>query len=151
MRKFPPPSGLTNLQIKAIPRRHAPTKSSESREKEKKNEKNAFPSSRSLFQGCTMAHFTKCSPTHSIVRRAMLAVQDSMPFRLFSVHYLRAPSFISNIISVMYPLLKKKLIEKVSGGEIKNEISKVRNPDGNTLLICSFTSTTAARRNCTLT
>ncbi|EZA55687.1 hypothetical protein DMN91_001755 [Ooceraea biroi] len=73
------------------------------------------------LKGCSAAHFAKFSPTHSIVRRAMLAVQDSMPFRLFSVHYLHAPSFITNIINVFYPFLKEKLIEKFhihnGGGE----------------------------------
>jgi len=44
----------------------------------------------------------------------MLAVQDSMPFRLFSVHFLNAPSFITNIVNVLYPLLKEKLIKKVN-------------------------------------
>jgi len=43
----------------------------------------------------------------------MLAVQDSMPFRLFNVHFLNAPSFITNVMSIFYPFLKEKLIEKV--------------------------------------
>ncbi|KAL6262827.1 hypothetical protein P5V15_005617 [Pogonomyrmex californicus] len=70
------------------------------------------------LEGCSMAHFAKFSPTQSIVRRAMSAVQDSMPFRLFSVHFLHAPSFITNIINIFYPFLKEKLIQKfhVSNG-----------------------------------
>lgn len=44
----------------------------------------------------------------------MLAVQDSMPFRLSSVHFLNAPSFITNIVNILYPLLKEKLIQKVN-------------------------------------
>lgn len=67
------------------------------------------------------AHFAKFSPTHAIVRRAMLAVQDSMPFRLSSVHYLHAPSFAVNIMNVFYTVLKEKLINKFhihnGGGE----------------------------------
>ncbi|KYN39545.1 Alpha-tocopherol transfer protein-like protein [Trachymyrmex septentrionalis] len=64
------------------------------------------------LEGLSMAHFAKIAPTQSIVRRAMLAIQDSMPFRLFSVHYLHAPSFITSLINVFYPLLKKKLTQK---------------------------------------
>ncbi|XP_072760133.1 alpha-tocopherol transfer protein-like [Anoplolepis gracilipes] len=64
------------------------------------------------LKGYSTAHFAKFIPTQSIVRRAMLAVQDSMPFRLFSVHFLNAPSFITNIVNVLYPLLKEKLIQK---------------------------------------
>jgi len=36
-----------------------------------------------------------------------------MPFRLSNVHFLNAPSFITNVMSVFYPFLKEKLIEKV--------------------------------------
>ncbi|XP_025271064.1 alpha-tocopherol transfer protein-like isoform X2 [Camponotus floridanus] len=73
------------------------------------------------LEGYSTAHFAKFIPTQSIVRRAMLAVQDSMPFRLFSVHFLNAPSFITNIVNIFYPLLKEKLIKKFyvhnGGGE----------------------------------
>ncbi|XP_029164450.1 alpha-tocopherol transfer protein-like [Nylanderia fulva] len=64
------------------------------------------------LEGLSTAHLAKFIPTQSIVRRAMLAVQDSMPFRLFSVHYLNAPSLITNIINIFYPLLKEKLVQK---------------------------------------
>jgi len=60
-----------------------------------------------------MAHVAKFIPTQSIVRRAMLAVQDSMPYRLAGVYFLHAPPFITNIINTIYPLLKKKLTQKV--------------------------------------
>lgn len=112
-----------------------------------------YPKRDLLFQGFHAIHFAKCSPTQSNVRRAMLAVQDSMPFRLFSVHFLHAPSSITSILNIFYPLLKEKLIHKVSRGlttttrwnaEIKSEtwncISRV----------CSFTSTTVAAKSCTL-
>ncbi|XP_032691499.1 alpha-tocopherol transfer protein-like isoform X2 [Odontomachus brunneus] len=73
------------------------------------------------LQGFHAIHFAKCSPTQSNVRRAMLAVQDSMPFRLFSVHFLHAPSSITSILNIFYPLLKEKLIHKFhihnGGGE----------------------------------
>ncbi|XP_011505041.1 PREDICTED: alpha-tocopherol transfer protein-like [Ceratosolen solmsi marchali] len=64
------------------------------------------------LKGFCAGHFTKCSPTRSIVRKAMLATQNSMPFRLHRIHYLNAPSFISNVLNIFYPLLKEKLIEK---------------------------------------
>ncbi|XP_043267889.1 alpha-tocopherol transfer protein-like [Venturia canescens] len=73
------------------------------------------------LQGFTAAHFAKCSPTQSFVRRAMLATQDSMPMRLYRVHYIHVPPFINNVLNVFYPLLKEKLIQKfrlhTGGGE----------------------------------
>jgi len=60
-----------------------------------------------------MAHIAKFIPTQSIVRRAMLAVQDSMPFRLYCIHFLHASTFINNLINIFYPFLKEKLIQKV--------------------------------------
>lgn len=69
-----------------------------------------------------MAHFAKFIPTQSIVRRAMLAVQDSMPYRLSCVYILHAQSFITNIINIFYPLLKEKLIKKVSWLKSLNKI-----------------------------
>ncbi|KYQ46219.1 Alpha-tocopherol transfer protein-like protein [Trachymyrmex zeteki] len=64
------------------------------------------------LEGSSMAHFTKFIPTQSIVKRAMLAVQDSMPFRLSCIHFLHAPSFITGVINIFYPLLKEKLTQK---------------------------------------
>ncbi|XP_018400044.1 PREDICTED: alpha-tocopherol transfer protein-like [Cyphomyrmex costatus] len=64
------------------------------------------------LQGFSMAHFAKFTPTQSIVRRAMLAVQDSMPFRLSRIYFLHAPSFVTSLINVFYPLLKEKLTQK---------------------------------------
>lgn len=64
------------------------------------------------FQGCSAAHLAKVSPTLSIVRRASMAMQDSMPFRLCSVHCLHAPTFITNIL-LLFSFLKEKLINKV--------------------------------------
>lgn len=64
------------------------------------------------LQGWTAAHFAKCSPTQAIVRKAMLAAQDSMPFRLHRVYYLNAPAFINKVLNIFYPLLKDKLIDK---------------------------------------
>ncbi|XP_012259849.1 alpha-tocopherol transfer protein-like [Athalia rosae] len=73
------------------------------------------------LQGFSAGHVARCSPTQSVMRRAMVAVQNSMPFRLARVHYLNTPSFVGNIITVVYPLLKEKLIDKfrfhVGGGE----------------------------------
>ncbi|XP_043467223.1 alpha-tocopherol transfer protein-like isoform X1 [Leptopilina heterotoma] len=73
------------------------------------------------LEGFSAGHFAKCSPTQSIVRRAMLAIQDSMPFRLHRVHYLHAPTFIESVLNIFYPLLKEKLIQKfrihTGGGE----------------------------------
>lgn len=73
------------------------------------------------LEGFTAGHFAKCSPTQSIVRRAMLATQDSMPFRLHRVHYLHAPTFIESVLNIFYPLLKEKLVQKfrihTGGGE----------------------------------
>ncbi|XP_011871185.1 PREDICTED: alpha-tocopherol transfer protein-like [Vollenhovia emeryi] len=73
------------------------------------------------LEGYSMAHFAKCVPTQSIVRRAMLAVLDSMPLRLSNIYFLNAPSFMVNVINIFYPLLKKKLINKFrffnGGGE----------------------------------
>lgn len=68
-----------------------------------------------IGQGFGMVHFTKCSPTQSIVRKAMLAMQDSMPLRLHRVHFLHAPAFIESILNIFYPLLKVRLVQKVSG------------------------------------
>ncbi|KYM82716.1 Alpha-tocopherol transfer protein-like protein [Atta colombica] len=64
------------------------------------------------LEGFSMAHFTKFTPTQSIVRRAILAVQDSVPFRLSSIHFLHASSFVTSLINVFYPLLKEKLTQK---------------------------------------
>ncbi|XP_034179963.2 alpha-tocopherol transfer protein-like [Osmia lignaria lignaria] len=73
------------------------------------------------LQGFSVVHFTKCSPTQSIVRKSMLAVQDSMPLRLHRVHFLHAPAFIENILNIFYPLLKERLVQKfrvhTGGGE----------------------------------
>nr|XP_012222946.1 PREDICTED: alpha-tocopherol transfer protein-like isoform X1 [Linepithema humile] len=72
------------------------------------------------LEGCSAAHLAKVSPTLSIVRRASMAMQDSMPFRLFSIHCLHAPTFITNIL-ILFSFLKEKLINKVylhnGGGE----------------------------------
>ncbi|XP_003696023.1 alpha-tocopherol transfer protein-like [Apis florea] len=73
------------------------------------------------LEGFGMVHFTKCSPTQSIVRKAMLAMQDSMPLRLHRVHFLHAPAFIESILNIFYPLLKVRLVQKfrihTGGGE----------------------------------
>lgn len=73
------------------------------------------------LEGFSVVHFTKCSPTQSIVRKSMLAVQDSMPMRLHRVHFLHAPAFIESILNIFYPLLKDRLIQKfcihTGGGE----------------------------------
>ncbi|XP_071570703.1 alpha-tocopherol transfer protein-like [Temnothorax nylanderi] len=73
------------------------------------------------FENFSMAHIAKFIPTQSIVRRAMLAIQGSMPYRLAGVYFLHAPSFISNSINIFYPLLKEKLTQKFyifnGGGE----------------------------------
>ncbi|XP_033359631.1 alpha-tocopherol transfer protein-like [Bombus vosnesenskii] len=73
------------------------------------------------LEGFSMIHFTKCSPTQSIVRKSMLAVQDSMPLRLHRVHFLHAPAFIESILNIFYPLLKDRLVQKfcihIGGGE----------------------------------
>ncbi|KOC70981.1 Alpha-tocopherol transfer protein-like [Habropoda laboriosa] len=73
------------------------------------------------LQGFSVVHFTKCSPTQSIVRKSMLAVQDSMPLRLHRVHFLHAPAFIDSILNIFYPLLKDRLVQKfrvhTGGGE----------------------------------
>lgn len=73
------------------------------------------------LEGFGVVHFTKCSPTQSIVRKAMLAMQDSMPLRLHRVHFLHAPAFIENILNIFYPLLKVRLVQKfrihTGGGE----------------------------------
>ncbi|XP_057340518.1 retinol-binding protein pinta-like [Microplitis mediator] len=71
------------------------------------------------LEGFTAAHFAKCSPTQALVRKAMLAAQDSMPLRLHKVYFINAPSFINNVLNIFYPLLKPKLVEKFrvhSGG-----------------------------------
>ncbi|KAL0129671.1 hypothetical protein PUN28_001737 [Cardiocondyla obscurior] len=64
------------------------------------------------LEGFTMAHYAKVTPTHSIIRQAMLAVQDSMPFRLAGVYFVHVPTFITNLINVFYPFLKEKLTQK---------------------------------------
>lgn len=73
------------------------------------------------LEGFTVGHFTKSSPTQNIVRKSMLAVQDSMPFRLQMVHFLHAPAFIESILNIFYPLLKDRLVQKfrvhTGGGE----------------------------------
>ncbi|KZC05924.1 PREDICTED: alpha-tocopherol transfer protein-like [Dufourea novaeangliae] len=73
------------------------------------------------LQGFSVVHFTKCSPTQSIIRKSMLAVQDSMPLRLHRVHFLHAPAFIESVLNIFYPLLKEKLVQKfrihTGGGE----------------------------------
>lgn len=69
-----------------------------------------------IIQGFSGVHFTRCSPTQSILRKSMLAVQDSMPLRLHRVHFLHAPAVIESILNIFYPLLKAKLVQKV--GEI---------------------------------
>ena len=73
------------------------------------------------LQGFSGVHFTKCSPTQSILRKSMLAVQDSMPLRLHRVHFLHAPAVIESILNIFYPLLKAKLVQKfrihTGGGE----------------------------------
>ncbi|XP_076165589.1 alpha-tocopherol transfer protein-like [Ptiloglossa arizonensis] len=73
------------------------------------------------LEGFSVVHFTKCSPTQSIVRKSMLAVQDSMPLRLHRIHFLHAPPFIEGILNIFYPLLKDKLVQKFrvhcGGGE----------------------------------
>ncbi|XP_012534312.1 alpha-tocopherol transfer protein-like [Monomorium pharaonis] len=73
------------------------------------------------LEGLSMAHFTKFIPTQSIVRRAMLAVQDSMPGRLASIYFFNAPPFVTNLINMFCPFLKEKLIKKFyffnGGGE----------------------------------
>lgn len=73
------------------------------------------------LQGFTAGHVAKCSPTQSAMRRAMVATQNSMPFRLARVHYLNTPSFVGNILAMVYPLLKEKLVDKfrfhAGGGE----------------------------------
>ncbi|XP_076241573.1 alpha-tocopherol transfer protein-like [Calliopsis andreniformis] len=73
------------------------------------------------LEGFTANHFTKCSPTQSIIRKSMLAMQDSMPLRLHRVHFLHAPAFIESILNIFYPLLKVKLVQKfrihTGGGE----------------------------------
>ncbi|XP_034949865.1 retinol-binding protein pinta-like [Chelonus insularis] len=81
------------------------------------------------LEGWSAGHFAKCTPTHTIVRKAMLAVQDSMPLRLYQVHFLNAPKFINNIINIFYPLLKPKLISKFqvhtgNGEELHKHINK---------------------------
>ncbi|XP_014219813.1 alpha-tocopherol transfer protein-like [Copidosoma floridanum] len=82
------------------------------------------------LKGFTAAHFAKCVPAQPSVKKAMLAIQNAMPFRLHSVHYLHSPSFVSNVINLFYPLLKKKLTEKffvhTGGGE---DLSKFMNRD----------------------
>ncbi|XP_076650281.1 alpha-tocopherol transfer protein-like [Halictus rubicundus] len=73
------------------------------------------------LEGFSVVHFSKCSPTQTIVRKSMLAVQDSMPLRLHRVHFLHAPAFVENILNIFYPLLKEKLVQKfrvhTGGGE----------------------------------
>ncbi|XP_043247851.1 alpha-tocopherol transfer protein-like [Colletes gigas] len=73
------------------------------------------------LEGFSVMHFTRCSPTHTIVRKSMMAVQDSMPLRLHRVHFLHAPAFIESILNIFYPLLKAKLVQKfrvhTGGGE----------------------------------
>ncbi|CAK9824511.1 Alpha-tocopherol transfer protein-like [Anthophora retusa] len=73
------------------------------------------------LEGFSVVHFTKCSPTQSIVRKSMLAVQDSMPLRLHRVHFLHAPAFIDSVLNIFYPLLKDRLVQKfrvhTGGGE----------------------------------
>ncbi|KAJ8684186.1 hypothetical protein QAD02_019978 [Eretmocerus hayati] len=73
------------------------------------------------LKGFTAGHFAKCSPTQSIAKKAMLATQNSMPFRLQRIYYLNAPSFIGSVINIFYPLLKERLVEKfrilTGGGE----------------------------------
>lgn len=64
------------------------------------------------LEGYSMKHFAKVNPAQSIVRRAMLAAQDSMPFRLSGVYFLHAPSFATKVMDLFYPFLKKRLIEK---------------------------------------
>ncbi|XP_033341615.1 alpha-tocopherol transfer protein-like [Megalopta genalis] len=73
------------------------------------------------LEGFSVVHFSKCSPTQSIIRKSMLAVQDSMPFRLHRVHFLHAPAFVESVLNIFYPLLKEKLVQKfrvhTGGGE----------------------------------
>ncbi|XP_076295104.1 alpha-tocopherol transfer protein-like [Lasioglossum baleicum] len=73
------------------------------------------------LEGFSLVHFSKCSPTQSIIRKSMLAVQDSMPLRLHRVHFLHAPVFVENVLHIFYPLLKEKLVQKfrvhTGGGE----------------------------------
>ncbi|XP_001604771.1 alpha-tocopherol transfer protein-like [Nasonia vitripennis] len=64
------------------------------------------------LKGFTAGHFAKCVPTQTIVKKAMLATQNSMPFRLHRIYYLNAPTFIGSVLNIFYPLLKEKLIEK---------------------------------------
>ncbi|KAI4504154.1 hypothetical protein M0802_000625 [Mischocyttarus mexicanus] len=73
------------------------------------------------LEGFTAAHVAKFSPTSTMIRRAMLAILDSMPMRLYMLHFLQAPHLLTNIINLFYPLLKAKLVEKfhvhTGGGE----------------------------------
>ncbi|XP_031842533.2 alpha-tocopherol transfer protein-like [Nomia melanderi] len=64
------------------------------------------------LEGFSLVHLSKFSPTQSIVRKAMLAVQDSMPLRLHRLHFLHAPAFVESVLNVFYSMLKEKLIEK---------------------------------------
>lgn len=105
-----------------------------------------------MFQNACPTHFTKVSPTLTVVRRALLAMQDCMPFRLHSVHFLHTPSFITTFINLFFPLLKPKLTQKVREARFSIKCKKVRGKTREyNFYVCSFIFTMEAARNCTLT
>ncbi|XP_015520341.1 alpha-tocopherol transfer protein-like [Neodiprion virginianus] len=73
------------------------------------------------LQGFNAGHISRCVPTQTVMRRGMVATQNSMPFRLARIHFLHTPSFIGNVLAMIYPLLKEKLVDKfrfhTGGGE----------------------------------
>lgn len=64
------------------------------------------------LQGFSMAHFAKVTPTLSIVRKAMLSIQDAFPMRLTQIHFVNVPHFIEKVLALFTPLLKEKLVKK---------------------------------------
>lgn len=62
--------------------------------------------------GFTMGHFAKMSPTLTIVRKALLCIQDAFPMRMAQLHLLNSPVFVSNVLNLFRPFLKEKLMQK---------------------------------------
>ncbi|KAK3921354.1 Alpha-tocopherol transfer protein-like [Frankliniella fusca] len=64
------------------------------------------------FQGFSLQHFAKFSPTLAGVRKAMLCVQDAFPLRLHQVHFTNCMPIVDKVAAAFTPLLKEKLVKK---------------------------------------
>ncbi|KAJ1525291.1 hypothetical protein ONE63_010114 [Megalurothrips usitatus] len=64
------------------------------------------------FQGFTLQHFARLSPTLSSIRKSMLCVQDAFPLRLHQVHFANCMPIVDKVFAAFAPMLKEKLVKK---------------------------------------